>query len=410
MCCFSRSVRFVGSTKIFARGLPDGRQALVYAMNVELEHELAMILPLPVPPGTGDDAVDFVNLEGEERLFDQLEAAFPDMTFGFQPAARALGPQPQSAKKLEVFDVGRYEASFVPSAGDFARLDERFRLPAGFLAALPAYADFGFAVFRLKPERGLLGTVKRQSVQPMALSFPRREPRALFFPTVHVHDGKVSPQATFDHALYCQADGLLEATLGWTRSKAALGQFVPGARSLSLVDAARGGFAQALWGELRNADVWLREPKGVELSDLSGAGECHSFKINATAAYAIGWEGTERAAWSESASLRLAELCRGVRAGLAELEMSRRAAWRLGLLSAELPAHFMNGSQLWTGTSYMDGTRVQVGGGPARIRFAPFGKRVEPQQVTLGFAQLPDQEEAAAINAELARLLERVLP
>jgi len=37
-------VRFVGGTKIFSRGLDDGRQVLVYAMNVELAEELAMIL------------------------------------------------------------------------------------------------------------------------------------------------------------------------------------------------------------------------------------------------------------------------------------------------------------------------------------------------------------------------------
>lgn len=66
MCCFSRSVSSVAATKIFARGLPDGRQALAYAMNVALGEELAMILPLPVPAQPAEDAVSFINLEGEE--------------------------------------------------------------------------------------------------------------------------------------------------------------------------------------------------------------------------------------------------------------------------------------------------------------------------------------------------------
>jgi hypothetical protein len=35
-----------------------------------------------------------------------------------------------SASKLEVIQVGDFEASFVPTVKDFSRLDERFRLPS----------------------------------------------------------------------------------------------------------------------------------------------------------------------------------------------------------------------------------------------------------------------------------------
>ena len=38
----------------------------------------------------------------------------------------------------------------------------------------------------------------------MAFDFPRAA-KKLFFPTVHIHDGKVHDKADFDHALYCQA-------------------------------------------------------------------------------------------------------------------------------------------------------------------------------------------------------------
>jgi hypothetical protein len=58
------------------------------------------------------------------------------------------------------------------------------------------YRDHGFAVFKLKP-----GEAK---IHPMAFSFPRRDTKTLFFPTVHIHDGKVHPKAGFDHGLYCQ--------------------------------------------------------------------------------------------------------------------------------------------------------------------------------------------------------------
>ncbi len=53
-----------------------------------------------------------------------------------------------------------------------------------------------FAVFKLK--------AGAMSVHPMAFSFPRRDPQTVFFPTVHIHDGKVHEKADFDHIIYCQ--------------------------------------------------------------------------------------------------------------------------------------------------------------------------------------------------------------
>ena len=53
MCIFSRGVRHVGSTRIFAGHQDDGRQALIYSMEVELSAPTAMVLPLPTPPGAG---------------------------------------------------------------------------------------------------------------------------------------------------------------------------------------------------------------------------------------------------------------------------------------------------------------------------------------------------------------------
>src|SRR6185369_6044862 len=93
-------------------------------------------------------------------------------------------------------DVGSFEASFVPSVGDFDRLDARFRIPRETWAALPGYERFGFAVFKLKQGK--------RRIHPMAFTFPRASTDTLFFPTVHIHDGRVHPHATFDHALYCQ--------------------------------------------------------------------------------------------------------------------------------------------------------------------------------------------------------------
>ena len=57
MCCFSGKITLVRATKIFARPLAGNRQALVYSMHLETPHDVAMILPVPVAAGTGEDAV-----------------------------------------------------------------------------------------------------------------------------------------------------------------------------------------------------------------------------------------------------------------------------------------------------------------------------------------------------------------
>lgn len=408
MCCFSRSVPFVGATRIFARGLPDGLQWLAYAMNVEIEEELAMVLPLPVPPGPAEDAVSFLDLSDYEGFFGDLARAFPPTSLA-QAASRGFAPAP-APRTLEVHDVGMFEASFVPTRADFARLDERFRLPESTFAAMPRYDDYGFAVFRLKPKRGLLGRVKRQSVHPMAFSFPRRSPRSLFFPTVHVHDGTAPEYAVFDHQLYCQLDGVLAATVEWTPSESPLGAKVDARRARGLIDASAGGFVQPLFGALANDDTWLHEPAGVTVEELSGAGECYSFAIRAGWAHrATGAGADERGrAWHHTSAQRLGTLSRGLAAGLASLCAARREAWGLTTLRADLPAHFMNGPQLWRGEDWRTGTR-ELASGPGRVKLTPFTERVEPQAITLGFSRLPDERLVAEIQAELRLLLDRAL-
>ena len=126
-----------------------------------------------------------------------------------------------------VHDVGEFEASFVPTPADFNRLDERFRLPRSVWSALPDYADYGFAVFKLPPEAlWLLHAPPRgwTELPPDGVRLPRRNPSALFFPTVHVHDGAVHAEADFDHTLYMQLDSMqsepgLEQRVQWQRSR-----------------------------------------------------------------------------------------------------------------------------------------------------------------------------------------------
>jgi hypothetical protein len=248
MCCFSQRIERVSGTSIFARGLPEGRQVLVYEMTVASRVEVAMVLPLPVPPSPAEDAVRFVDLSRYPRFFADVRAGFPDVSRSFGGPLFGGMPQ-QAAPKLVVHDVGAFEASFVPRVVDFDRLDVRFRLPPQTWEALPAYRDWGFAVFKLK---GLSADPK--PIHPMALEFPRRDVSRLFFPTVHVHDGVAHAKATFDHALYCQA---IDPAPGWDPSFTEARFFLSEpAFALGLVEPRERCFRRKLQGTLPNEDTY----------------------------------------------------------------------------------------------------------------------------------------------------------
>ncbi|HEX4612556.1 MAG TPA: hypothetical protein VH092_30460 [Urbifossiella sp.] len=245
MCCFSRAVQLVADTNIFARASREGRQFLAYSMKFRSTEDLAMILPIPTPVRSAEDAVRFINLERYPEFFTDLKKGFPE-----PPPPRAKGGAASGAGGgvLAVVEVGGFEASFVPAVGDFARLDARFRLPADTWDRLPQYRDFGFAVFKLrKPERG------EKKVHPMAFEFPRADRDVLFFPTVHIHDGTVPARARFDHALYCQ---LPEAPRsGWDESPGLANGFVNTRLAEGLVDPDGHVYRRRMRGMFENRDV-----------------------------------------------------------------------------------------------------------------------------------------------------------
>lgn len=243
MCCFSGKVESVSDTNIFARASKDGRQFLVYSMKFKAGDDLAMILPIPTPKDSAEDAVKFINLEKYEAFFDDLNAAFP------APAADGLTRGTKAAKPLAVVEVGKYVASFVPSVKAFDKLDQQFRLPAAVWDKLPQYADFGFAVFKLKkPEKG------EQKVHPMAFEFPRDDKKILFLPTLHIHDGTVPAKAKFDHALYCQVP---EAPMGWEESPGLADTSVKVKETQGIVDPNGHIYRKVMRGVFDNKDVGI---------------------------------------------------------------------------------------------------------------------------------------------------------
>jgi len=260
MCCFSGPVQRVKDTSILVRRTGD-RQLVVYEMKLAADTPVAMILPLHVAPGGGEEALRFIDLGAHAELFDQLNAAF---------AARYLsrGPAPQGLRpaSLRVQQVGAFEASYVPGLADFDRLDPRFRIDDSVWRRLPGYRDAGFAVFQLR--------AGEQRIHPMAFEYAARWPEMLHFPTVHVHDGALPDRADFDHSLYFQGFDTCElagqrfgaqtesldaraSQVDGECSGVPAGAFVRGPLAAQLVDLEAPLFRLQLKGSMRNDDFWV---------------------------------------------------------------------------------------------------------------------------------------------------------
>ena len=252
MCIFTDSIDDVSNTNIFAM-LENGEQFLVYGMNYSTSNELAMVLPLPVVASGATDAVTFISLDDYAHFFRDMHTCFQSQSDDLSLAS----PAAVSENRLEVHDVGDYDASFVPTIKEFARLDMRFRLADEIWSKLPQYADYGFAVFKLKPSK------MAKLAHPMALQFRSRFPNSLYFPTLHIHDGKLPKRAKFDHMLYCQIDGDAEYDMtDWTLSNDVASKFVDTNKSQGIVDGDRHCWLMGMHGKLKNTDTIHRRITG----------------------------------------------------------------------------------------------------------------------------------------------------
>ena len=92
----------------------------------------------------------------------------------------------------------------------------------------------------------------------MAFSFPRRDPRAIFFPTVHIHDGQVHEKAEFDHSIYCQPrpDELLSIHK-WEESYTHPAGFMQVDKTKGIILPDQHCYKRGLHGYLANRDTFL---------------------------------------------------------------------------------------------------------------------------------------------------------
>lgn len=247
MCCFSQEVEYVAGTNIFARPAKGGSQYLVYSMTLKAKNDLSMILPIPTPTASKEDAVNFINLEKYADFFDEMRRGFPEPVPAGRGPAKGDAPTPKPEPKLVVVEVGSFVASFVPTIKDFSRLDEQFKLPEGTWDKLPQYKDYGFAVFKLKKGE--------HKVHPMAFEFPRADRSKLFFPTVHIHDGKVHKEAHFDHALFCQD---ADTQMKWRESPQPASFFMKKAElAKGIIDTKSHVYRLQMVGNYKNDDIWV---------------------------------------------------------------------------------------------------------------------------------------------------------
>jgi hypothetical protein len=253
MCCFSKAVESVTNTQIFGRIGPKGNQVLIYQMNYKAAEDLSMVLPIPVKPDSGEKAVTFFDFSGYRSVFSDLHSLFPVMNYTPSRGDPFGAPPAAAPRTLEVHAVGAFDASYVPSIADFSRLDERFRLPEGVWSKLPAYSDYGFAVFKLK--------AAHKAVHPMAFSFPSALAGRVFFPTLHIHDGQIHDEEDFDHTLYVQGDSLDLNRGGWQESPGLPVSKVRCGLTHGMIRPEQHVYRNILHGRLKNGDIIIDAKK-----------------------------------------------------------------------------------------------------------------------------------------------------
>lgn len=278
MCIFSASVSLVEGTKIFARRSSESKQLLVYSMAYEANQDMAMILPLPVGSHDEDETIHFMALDSYPNFFDDMLTGFPEL---MPELSRSFsGERGRSASKpLKVYEVGDYNASFIPSLEDFDRLDSKFKLSKQVWDCLPQYKDYGFAVFKLKlsnrnQQQYMSATednpyadrwsklpthspIKRP--HPMAFEFVTCLPDKLFFPTIHIHDGEFHEVADFDHHLYYQGGEFSNevACTKAVRSQEIASSFIDLKKTMGIIDGSQRCHAMVMFGRFPNQDTVL---------------------------------------------------------------------------------------------------------------------------------------------------------
>lgn len=209
MCMFTRPVIQVTGTNIFARLTPASSQFLVYEMAYESETPNAMILPLPVAADSGEDAVQFHSLRDYPNFFEDLDEGFP-FRGGFSIGCGGSGEMMIASTGLAVHEVGDYIASFVPTIGDFSRLDPQFTFSETTWDLLPEYMhpveSFDHTLYLQHAGfDSVIGAYANYNVADKATGFVRSDRPAHQFTDVEAGEGTLVPDLLL-HRTVMQGD------------------------------------------------------------------------------------------------------------------------------------------------------------------------------------------------------------
>lgn len=200
MASFTQPVSGVSGTRIFARVVND-RQFLVFSTSVRATGNLALVLPLPVPPGSGADAVRFHDLSLFPEIFVHLQELFQNT--GAMAVRGSLGRE--LMENTPALESPVEKVSFLPGRKAFETLEPCDRLSAAAWTSRPGWSDFGFVVASLR--LGSSAGNEAAHIPPIAVEFPTRRAGEIFFPTIA------------DDTLYLQShsggDALASAEIPW---------------------------------------------------------------------------------------------------------------------------------------------------------------------------------------------------
>ncbi|MDB4477107.1 hypothetical protein N9018_02770 [Rhodopirellula sp.] len=262
MCCFSQPIRSVSRTRIFGRLTEQKSQFVAYQMRYKSDYANAMILPIPIQQPSKQRCIRFIDLSGYPQFFDDLDKGFPKSKKLTKSIASESGP---AKDRLKVHKVGGFEASFVPTANHFSKLDRRFSIAKDIWKKIPAYSEYGFVVFQLHELDG--------TPHPMAFDFDTRMTDATFLPTIHIHDGEVHQRENFDHTMYIQnpeidlAAGdyqghkLWDLKSGWRRSFAEAEKFIDLERAQGMIAGHLRVHCKIMKGKFANKDQIISRQK-----------------------------------------------------------------------------------------------------------------------------------------------------
>jgi hypothetical protein len=125
MCCFAGEVESVRNTKIFARIEANGDQWLIYSMAYRSKTLNAMILPLPVAKGSGEQAVEFPIPSPWKNFFFDLEEAFPQLRTWADLLPKKITPSEDA--RTDSRTRNRISTGSIPSFESLRRSGNRFR-------------------------------------------------------------------------------------------------------------------------------------------------------------------------------------------------------------------------------------------------------------------------------------------